>query len=167
MVVVLKTRQASVVTAAFCLCMFVSTFGVVFAESENWVEVITFSEERPRFGETESFTIDHSEWRILWEYEIDEANLTAFFFDVKNNETHQLVGNYSNNGALDITQGVYNITGPTGNFYLYLGSNGLSHSITVEQNLDSVPEFGSWIVVPVALGTALFVVAYKKRNQHQ
>ncbi|MCW4021774.1 MAG: right-handed parallel beta-helix repeat-containing protein [Candidatus Bathyarchaeota archaeon] len=30
-----------------------------------------------------------------------------------------------------------------------------------------VPEFGSWVVVPVALGVSLFVVAYKKRQHRQ
>jgi hypothetical protein len=162
--VVLKTKP--IFTALFCFSLLVMTFDKVSAESENWVEVVTFSEERPRFGATESFTINHEEWRILWEYEIDETNLTAFFFDVKNNDTHQLVGNYSNSGKLEITQGINNITGHTGNFYLDMGSNGLSYSITVEQNVDSVPEFGSWVVVPVALGVSLFVVAYKKRG-HQ
>lgn len=165
LVVVLKTKQTTIVTVVFCLSLLVMTLDAVFAESENWIEIATFSEDRPRFGETNSFTVEHSEWRILWEYEIDEANLTAFFFDVKNNDTHQLVGNYSNNGALDKTQGIYNITGTTGNFYLDLGSNGLSYSITIEQNIDSVPEFGSWIVIPIALGASLFVVAYKKQHR--
>ncbi len=162
----MKTTRATIVTALFCLCMLVSTVGFAFAASGNWVEVVTFSEEQPRFGETDSFTIDHEEWRILWEYEIDQVNLTAFFFDVINNDTHQLVGNYSNNIDLNITQGVYNITGAPGAFYLDMGSNGLSYSITIEQNVDSVPEFGSWIVIPVTLGTVLFVVAYKKRHPH-
>jgi hypothetical protein len=162
-VVILKTKP--ILTTVFCFSLLVMTFDAVFAESENWVTLATFSEERPRFGETNSFAVEHSEWRILWEYEVAEANLTAFFFDVKNNETHQLVGSYSNKGALDITQGIYNITGTTGNFYLDLGSNGLSYSITIEQNIDSVPEFGSWIVIPIALGASLFVVAYKKRHR--
>lgn len=159
----MKTKQTAVLVTVLSLCLISSIPGVVFAESQNWVEVVTFSEEQPRFGETDSFTIEHIEWRVLWEYEIDEPNLTAFFFDVKNNDTHQIVGNYNNTVNLNLTQGIYNITGPIGDFYLDFGSNGLSYSITIEQNIDSVPEFGSWIILPVTFTAALFVVIFKKR----
>ena len=162
----MKTTKATIVIALFCLCMLVSTVGLAFAQTENWVEVATFSEGRARFGDTNSFVIDHEEWRLVWEYQVDLELLTAFMFDVKVFETQEIIGGYNNSGKLDITQGIYNITGQTGEFYLFIGSNGLSYSITIEQNVDSVPEFGSWIIVPVALGTVLFVVAYKKRHLH-
>jgi len=165
-VVLLKTKQTAGLVTLLGLIFVSSILGVAFAESQSWVEVVTFSEEQPRFGETESFTIEHTEWRVLWEYEIDEPNLTAFFFDVKNNDTHQLVGNYSNTVDLNVTQGTYNITGPTGAFYLDIGSNGLSYSITIEQNIDSIPEFSSWIILPVTFATVSFVVIFKKRH-HQ
>lgn len=164
--VVLKTKQTAALLTLLGSILLSSILSVAFAESQNWVEVVTFNEDQPRFGETNSFAIEHTEWRVLWEYEIDEPNLTAFFFDVKNNDTHQLVGNYSNTVNLNITQGIYNITGPTGAFYLDLGSNGLSYSITIEQNIDSVPEFSSWIILPVTFTAALFVVIFKKRH-HQ
>ena len=69
--------------------MLVSTVGLAFAQTENWVEVATFSEGRARFGDTNSFVIDHEEWRLVWEYEVDLEMLTAFMFDVKEFiETH-------------------------------------------------------------------------------
>jgi len=163
LLVVLKTRKTTIVAAVFSFCLLVSTVGIVFAESDNWVEVVTFSEDRPRFGETDSFTCDYADWRILWEYEIDEQNLTAFFFEVKSNDTHQLIGNYSNIENLNVTQGIYNITGQIGDFYLDLGINGKSYSITIEQNLDSIPEFPSWIVLPFFLVATLCVFFFKNR----
>ena len=126
-----------------------SVLGYVFASSENWVKLVTFTENRPRFGDTNPFRINHSEWRIKWEYEIDIPNLTAFFFDVKVQDTGEIINGYNNGGKLDTTQGILNITGHKGNFYLFIGSNGKSYSITVEENIDSIPEFPSWTLFPL------------------
>ena len=128
---------------------------LALTQEENWVEVAEFSQGRHWFGDTYSFTIDYSQWRILWEYEIDLPNLTAFFFEVKQKDTGQIIDEYFNSGKLDITQGIYNITDQKGEFYLFIGSNAKSYSIRIEQNIDSVPEFSSLLILPIFLGLSI------------
>lgn len=118
--------------------------GVAFASSGNWVEVAGFG-GGTTFDDTPPFMIEHVEWRIRWEYEKSLGDLTAFMFEVRVKDTDQIIGNWNNSGKMDITQGIYNITGYSGEFYIWIGTNG-SHSVIVEQNLESIPEFPSGIM---------------------
>ena len=135
---------------------------VVFAQEKNWVEVADFSQNRSFFGNTNSFTIEHSEWRIRWEYEKTLGDLTALMFEVRVAETNQLIGIWNNSGKIDITQGIFNITGYDGEFYLWIGTNG-NHTVIVEQNLNSLPEFSSLLIVSMLLVVPLAVIILKKK----
>ena len=42
-----------------------------------------------------------------------------------------------------------------------------SYTIIVEQDLDSIPEFPSWLVIPIFLAATLFVIVYKKKLFNQ
>ena len=160
MVIAVRRIRSAVVVLLFC-CVLVSSSGAVFASSENWVEVARFTDTRAFFGDTEVFTVNQSEWRLRWEFE--EGDLRAFFFDVKLNETGQTIGSYSNSGKLNVTEGIYNITDQSGDFYLFIGTTGGYYSIIIEQNIDAVPVFSSWILLPILLGATISVVVFKKR----
>ena len=141
---------------------------MVLSSEDNWVEVAKFSQGQHWFGDTTSFKIEYSQWRILWEYEIDLPNLTAFFFEIKQKDSGQIIDEYFNSGKLDITQGIYNITDQKGEFYLFIGSNAKSYSIIIEQNIDSVPEFSSLMILPIVFGLSIsiFIVRNKmKKNE--
>ena len=64
---VVGKRKVSLFVLLFCLCLPVFVSHVVFALSENWIEVIRF--EGNRSTQTELFTIDYVDWRIRWEYD--------------------------------------------------------------------------------------------------
>jgi hypothetical protein len=137
----MDVKKALFIILLFSICLTVFTSDITFASSTNWVEVTRFSDSRAFFGDTNDFTIDHIEWRIKWEFE--EGDLRAFFFDIILAETNQTIGSYSNNGNLNITEGIYNITDYDGEFYLFIGTSGGYYSIIIEQNLESLPEFPS------------------------
>jgi len=161
---VVGKRRAAFIVLLFCFCLPVFTSGVAFASSGNWVEVTSFSQGRPWFGNTSSFRCDHVEWRIRWEYVIDESMLTAFLFEIRLQDTDEIIGDYSNSGKLNITEGIYNITDYEGEFYLFIGTNAKSYSIIVEQNLESIPEFALWTPTLVALAVLTVAVTIYKRR---
>ena len=163
--IIVEKRQTVMIAVLFSLFLLVSMSSVVFAQEKNWVEVADFSQNRPFFGNTNCFTIEHSEWRIRWEYEKTLGNLTAFMFEVRVAETNQLIGNWNNSGKIDITQGVFNVTGYEGEFYLWIGTNG-NYTVIVEQNLDALPEFSSLtILVSGFLASIIGSMAYRRRTQ--
>ena len=161
--IALGVRRATIIVLLFCFCLLGSTSGIAFASSENWSEVASFGEGRPWFGDTNSFTCDYVEWRIRWEYVKDESMLTAFLFEIRLQDTAEIIGNYSNSGKLNITEGIYNITDYEGEFYLFIGTNAKSYTIIVEQNLDSIPEFTSWIITSIFLVVSSVVVIVKRK----
>jgi len=161
-VTIVGKRKSDIIALLFSFFLLVSMSSVVFAQEKNWVEVADFSQNRSFFGNTNSFTIEHSEWRIKWEYEKTLGDLTAFMFEVRVAETNQLIGIWNNSGKIDITQGIFNITGYDGEFYLWIGTNG-NHTVIVEQNLNSLPEFSSLLIVSMLLVVPLAVIILKKK----
>ena len=83
----MQKRKIVIIVMLFSLFLLVSVSGIVFAQEKNWVEVADFSQNRAFFGNTNSFTIEHLEWRIRWEYEKTLGDLTAFMIEVRVAET--------------------------------------------------------------------------------
>ena len=139
-----------------------SAIGYTSASSDNWVEVISFN-GTIWGGKTEAFSIDHVDWRINWSYKptVDESafalrfrfnvcevggNLVEFFIPPSNQ-----IG-----GTLNINQ--------IGEFYLYIDTMYVeSYSIKIEQNIDSVPEFSSLMILPILLGLSICVFVVKNK----
>ncbi len=128
----------------------------------NWVEVERFS-GGSWWGGTRLFRIDNFEWRIRWNYEptIDFGSDTAVVFDIQvldaMSERVELVrAGEKTNGTVTLRQ--------SGEFYLYIiGFNIDDYTIIIEQNIDSIPEFPSWTILPLIL-IATFSVTLLKKN---
>jgi hypothetical protein len=136
---------------------------VVFASSGNWVDVTSFNGTMWG-GSSEEFTCDHVDWRIKWKYEPTPGNSSVLPVRFKFNVVEvgaQIIeffipptGQIA--GTLYINQ--------TGTFYIDVDTIYVeNYSILVEQNVDSVPEFPSWIILPFILTCAFIVVIYKKK----
>ena len=143
--------------------MVVAVPSCVFASSGNWVEVTRFNGTIWR-GSSEQFTCDHVDWRIKWRYEPNPTNMS--FFPLRFSMNVVEVGGKTVNffipdtgkigGTLYINQ--------TGKFYISVDVMYVdNYSIIVEQNLDAIPEFPSWIILPFILTYAFIVVIYKKK----
>ena len=144
------------------------TSGIVFASSENWSEVTRFTGGTHEHAhKTESFTCDHVEWRIRWEYEprtdIPE-NQTGieFYVYTQENPDHwfKYMGHWGESGE---TNGTVNIHDKNGTFHLEITSTAQSYTLIIKQNLDSIPEFPSWTILPLFLIATFLALSVKKR----
>lgn len=138
------------------------------APSDNWIEVTRFIGSKG--FTTNAFSCNHTEWRIRWEFDpghwhfadmytlhvttYKEGEATTYF----NKITEPPGGNL--NGVELLNQ--------SGTFYLEIGSGLInSYTIIVEENIDSIPEFSSWIVLPLFLIAPLTIATYRKKAWRQ
>ena len=161
---VLGERRAVFIVLLFCFCLPVFTSGIVFASSGNWVEVTRFT-GTIWGGSTEPFTCDHIEWRIRWSYEPTPSDLSVmpirFRFNVVESGGELVKFFIPNTGSLSGTLYV----NQTGEFYLYIDTIYTeNYTIIVEQNLDSIPEFPSWIILPLTMTATLIAAVLKRRR---
>jgi hypothetical protein len=147
----------------FSCVQFVGAIDVYREEtSENWVEVDRFS-GGSWWGGTRLFRIGHFEWRIRWNYEstIDSSSETAIVFDIQvldsKSERVELVRcGEETNGTIYLYQ--------DGEFYLYIiGFNTDNYTIIIEQNIESIPEFPSWTILPLLIVATLVGVTIRNK----
>ncbi len=170
------------------LCLFtpVITVNVINASFGNWVELARLTGYAPKFGESPLFTCEYNEWRVKWEYVpyAEYPNLTAFSIHVQTHayvesgpiippsfrqsdeeETYSVtVGSIVKSGTEE-TNGILYINGFNGTFYMDIVSNADSYVIIVEQNIDSIPEFPSGIILLLFLIATISVIVFKKRTR--
>jgi len=135
--------------------------------SNNWSEVTRFSGEGG-ISTTEHFTCDHVDWRIRWEYEPRTDNPAG---------SALLVYVYSYDGSfmrdhwfesiikrgIGETNGILYIYNKNGTFNLDVLASTAGYTLIIEQNLDSIPEFPSWAILPVLFIASLTVILGRKR----
>jgi len=167
-------RKAVISSLLLSLFLLASMFGVVFA-SENWVEVIRYNNGGGGFGASPSFTINHIEWRIRWEYapmfEFGDQNDFDFWIIPEENRNDYFRSNMtiaSVNHPI-AKNGTLYVSNLTGTFFIETVPCSSEWTIIIEQNTDSIPEFPSWIVLPLVITTTLLILIYKMRlpKRHQ
>ena len=145
------------------------TSSIVFASSGNWSEVTRFDGSGNDIHTTDYFTCEHVEWRIRWEYvPISEvANLSSLsVVTYPQGEDIIYIDFIMKIGAED-TNGISYIHDNNGTFYMKIDVGATeSYTIIVEQDLDSIPEFPSWIILPIFVTATLFALIIKKRLFH-
>lgn len=143
--------------------------GVVFASSGNWSEVTRFTGSGSETYTSDYFTCDHVEWRIRWDYvpDFQYPNLTSlsvFTYPTKEGDRGPMYVNFIRKTGNEDTSGTSYIHDYQGTFNMYIDVNGTeSYTIIVEQDLISIPEFPSWIILPLFLVATLFVIVIRKR----
>ena len=161
MVPLVGERKGIIITVLFSLFLLSSTLGIAFASSGNWVEVARFT----GMGrlETDSFDCTHVDWRIRWSFNhsIELGPLgppLAFTLQVYT-VSGELVESFM---ATSQTSGTLNYN-RTGSFWLSINEMYVDNwTVIVEQNIDSIPEFPSWIILPLLMILALVVIVMKK-----
>jgi len=132
--------------------------------TDNWVEVT-------RFIGTDGFTTDvfvcdHVEWRIRWEY---DPMLVLFWEGIKpldtkvhpEGQSSLTVSNITGVGSRD---GINYIHDNAGRFYMTISTTFLrSFTIIVEENIDSIPEFPSWTILPIFTIATLLIIICKQK----
>jgi len=131
------------------------------SSSENWVEVDRFTGGSWNGG-TRPFIINHIEWRIRWNYEptidVDLDIPMGFHFmvmDVDHNYIDIVFGDEEKNGTLYLNQ--------DGEFYLDISGLHVEYTIIVEENIESIPEFPSWLIPPLLIVATLVGVIIRNK----
>ena len=165
MVPKLGDRRATLIVLLLYFCLLVSTSGIVFASSSHWVEVARFTGNEDT--QTEQFTCDHVEWRIRWNYSTEfhmhQKSLGLFAMNVVEKEPKSIVSSFGSGPTIGDKNGTLSL-GENGTFYLQIFAfNIYDYSVIVEQNIDSIPEFPSWFIMPLFVTATLIGILVRKR----
>ena len=134
----------------------------VFATSNNWSEVARFTYSGTDTHTTDYFTVENVDWRIRWEYVPTE--FTYFNFNVyPMGENVNFIASINPAGTGE-TSGTSNINNQAGTFYMKINSGNVGgYTVIVEQDLNSIPEFSSWIILPLFLTASIVALVLRKR----
>ncbi|HDQ07148.1 MAG TPA: hypothetical protein ENN36_10585 [Candidatus Bathyarchaeota archaeon] len=137
---------------------------VSFASSGNWVEVVRYAGSLG-VGDSPTFTINHIEWRIRWEYSSifgwDWDNDFAFY--VVDHVSEETVASVSGRERPDEKNGTLNIYYHTGEFHIFFPPGSTEWIIIIEQNTDSIPEFPQWIILSLLITATLLIMVCKQK----
>ena len=158
-------KTSSIVVLFSCFLLLGSVPSIVFAFSDNWVEVTTFTGSGGVHS-TSHFAVDYVDWRIRWEVTPGNDSERGTSFDAyvypssggpQIEEMHHAIGTEKTTGTLNI----YNHRGI---FYIVVVTMNIADvKLIIEQNIESIPEFPSWAVLPVFLISGLVVLVYKRK----
>jgi hypothetical protein len=158
-------RKATPIVVLFsCLLLLGSVPRIVFASSDNWVEVVTFH-NIVGFWATSRFNVFHDDWRIKWEIYpsngSESPSLTVHVYHDMGHQGTEIISSLTTHE----TTGILNIYNASGKFFLaFWATNTNSSSILIiEQNTDSIPEFPAWTILPAFLIVTLSVVVVRKK----
>ncbi len=179
-------RKAVISSLFLSFFLLFSIFDVVLASSGNWVEVKRFTKQSvpstwwgSPSGNTDYFNCAHVEWHVRWEYTPHPAvpQYAALYVEVYEKKEDVIWGGFlraeGESVLIDVireygmyeTSGVSYIHNQTGHFYMFIsGSNIEDFMIIVEQDIDSIPEFPSWIPLLTMIVIVIVVaVVYRRR----
>ena len=127
--------------------------------SEDWNEVARFTGS----GTTNYFTCEHAEWRIRWEYKPEIFHFLFGVYVYEQGEDVFFIEAITKSGN-EQPNGVTYIHDQKGTFYLDITTANIDKfTIIIEQDLNSIPEFPSWAILPLVLTITLFSVVVKRK----
>ena len=170
MVPLMGERRGTFIVLLFCFYLSFFTSDIAFALPGNWSEVTRFTGSGSEILTTDYFTCDHVEWRIRWEYIPNPqfSNLSSFSaITYPQGEDFWYTNAILKIGTED-TNGTSYVQNGNGTFYLKINVGWTeSYIIIVEQDLDSIPEFLSWIILPLFLAVTVSAIVFKKKLFNQ
>ena len=132
--------------------------GIVFGSSADWSEVTRFTGS----GTTDYFTCEHVEWRFRWEYDASQYSVFSIFV-YEQGEDVFFIDSVFKSGTEE-TSGISYIHDHEGIFYMDIGAANIENfTVIVEQDLNSIPEFPSWIILPLFLIATLLALIFRRR----
>ncbi len=136
-------------------------------QTENWLQVATLTGQGG-ISSTDTFTVEHNDWRILWEVELDNETewplLQAYIFpQTESNGSEQRVG-IIQMFVNEQTSGILKVYKQSGSFYINVDANIKNYTIIVEQNINSIPEFPSWAILPILMVGSFSIIVLKKKR---
>lgn len=138
----------------------------------SWRDVTRFSGSGDYT--TDYFTCSHAEWAIVWAYDPISSypQYAAFTVYVFPRDGASYIADVSQDGNT-VTSGITYIHNQQGEFYLkFLVANLQLYSVTIMQDVDSVPEFSEFssMILLSLLTTGILltmILAREKKRQHR
>ena len=153
-------RKTVFLVVVFSLCLLTSSITVVFASLGTWVEVARFTETEQGSNRTETFECSHVDWIIRWSFSSSINEPQLMFSITVYNSSGRIVDFFVTASG---KSGILNYN-TTGSFYLLIGELYVqNYEIIVEQNIDSIPEFPSWIILPLFLTATMIGILVRRR----
>jgi hypothetical protein len=134
-------------------------------KADNWVEVIRF-EGKDEVSTKKYFTCDHVEWRIRWEFDPGHWHFPQLHtFSVttyrQGDDMHYVDSIFEM--ADGSKSGTSYIHDNYGQYYMIISTGIIAnYTIIIDQNIDSIPEFPSWVILPLLLVTTVAAAAIRK-----
>lgn len=144
--------------------------GNVLGSPENWVEVKRFTGSGSQSYTTEFFTCTHVEWRIRWSYTPDPSypQYSSFSFVTYPEGEDALYTDFIMKTGSSDTSGASYIHNKKGTFYSKVGiANTAGYTVIIEQDVDSIPEYATLLVIPLASVSLLLAVVLHRKARAQ
>ena len=148
----------------FAFLLFLLYSNVALVASASWVEVTRFSD----LGDYTSdyFSCSHVIWRINWNYTPSSNDPTLAGFGVI---VYRQDGNVSIASIMQLgnttTEGTKDLVSLPGTFYLRIQIANLEHyTVVVEQDMESVPEFSSMVLLLLFVTGILVAMTLARRQ---
>jgi len=158
-------KTSSIVVLFSCFLLLGSVPSIVFAFSDNWVEVTTFTGSGGVHS-TSHFAVDYVDWRIRWEVTPgnDSERGTSFDAYVYPSSGGPYVEMMHHAIGTEKTTGIKNIYNHRGIFYIVVVTTNIANvKLIIEQNIESIPMFPSWTILPFVLIISVFLVVAKRK----
>ncbi|MCW4044629.1 MAG: hypothetical protein NWE94_03825 [Candidatus Bathyarchaeota archaeon] len=134
-------------------------------KADNWVEVARF--EGTSGVSEKHFTCDYFEWRIRWAFDPGHYHFFPQYhtFSVatyrEGEDTNPVNSIFEMaNGSRSGTSYIHD---SHGQYYMAIRALDLdSYTIIIEQNTDAIPEFPSWVILPLLLAATAAAVTLRK-----
>ena len=159
-------KTSSIVMLFSCFLLLGSVPSIAFASSDNWVEVITFTGSAGGVHSTSRFAVDYVDWRIRWEVTPgnDSERGTSFDAYVYPSSGGPYVEMMHYTIGTEKTTGIKNIYNHRGIFYIVVVTTNIADvKLIIEQNIESIPEFPSWTILPLLIVVTLVGVIFRNK----
>jgi len=133
----------------------------------SWSEVTQFTGSRGYM--TEDFTCTHVEWRMNWNYTPSPSypSLAGFSIVVYSINQDISIASVMQMGNTT-TNGTSYIHNQKGTFYLdIIVGNVENYVIVIEQDVDSLPEFSTMVLLSLLLSGTLVAMTLARRLEHR
>ncbi len=164
--VVRKRRAILALLLFFSISLSTVTSGIVFASSGNWSEVARLT-GGGGISTTDHFTCDHVDWRIRWEIEpTNSAERTSFLvyvFPYSDTFLREPWFESIEHHGTEETSGTLYIYDRNGSFDMDVLASIESYTMLIEQDVESIPEFPSWTILPIVTIATLLIIICKHK----
>jgi len=166
----MKMRIDIVVFVLMCSMSALAISNIVLATPENWSEVTRFTGAGTAYYTTEDFSCSHAEWRIRWSYTPWQTypGLTVFNVDAYSKVDNTLVASVFPNSTetRETKSGISYVHNNQGTFYCKINVVVTQdYTVIIEQDLDSIPEFPSFLIMPLFIVITLLAVIIQRRKR--